>query len=91
MDFTAMILKVLGGALFDVHTYVGIAVGAVTAPLWVAVYNYVKTVVLQKIPAALGLITKLEESVDKLEDKAEVVTDIVEAETARKAAKTKKK
>lgn len=89
MDFTAMILKILAGALFDVHTYIGVVVGAVTAPLWLAVYNYVKTVVVQKIPAALGLINKLEESVDKLEDKAEVVTDIVEAETAKKAAKKK--
>ncbi len=90
MDFTAMILKLLAGAVFDVHTYIGIVVGAVTAPLWLAVYNLAKTVVVQKIPAALGLINKLEESVDKLEDKAEVVTAVVEAETEKKKAKKTK-
>lgn len=81
MDFTAMILKILVASAFNVHTYVGIAVGAICAPLWIALYNYVKVLIVEKIPGSALFIAMFEKSVDKLEDKIAPVTDMLEKKT----------
>jgi len=77
MDFTAMILKALLGAAFDMNTYIGVAVGALLAPMWISVYKLLKAVVVSKVPFASFIFGKLESSVDEIEHRIEPVADAI--------------
>jgi hypothetical protein len=63
-----IIFSVIVNSFFDGHTYIGIALGALFAPFWVAIYNYLT-----------GLLIKAEPSAAVVVNDVKIVTDDVVA------------
>lgn len=90
MDFTFYILGLLAKSVISPYTYVGIALGALFSPLWIAAYNFVKYKVVKKIPFASFFFNKVESTVDTLQDVAEPVAEKLEKKLTKKTKKTEK-
>ena len=52
------IVSFLFSSMFNVHTYVGIFLGAVFAPVWIMIANYLKALVVKKDPSAAPVIAE---------------------------------
>ncbi len=75
------IFSFLLDSMLNGHTYVGIFLGAVFSKLWIAIYNYLKALIIKVDPAAATVIndvtTVTGEVVDVVTPVADqVITDV---------------
>jgi len=50
------VMSFVWGSFLNVHTYVGVFLGAVFAPLWVKIWNYLAAFIVKKDPGAAPII-----------------------------------
>jgi hypothetical protein len=89
MDFVSMIWNVLAGSVFNIHTYVGIALGAMFTPLWVSLYNFAVSELETKVPDAKPVVTEVTDAVNTVVDEVNVAANVVENNPAVVAAQPK--
>jgi len=87
MDFMTYILGLLAKSVISPYTYVGIVLGALFSPLWIAAYNFAKYKILAKVPFLAIFFTKVESTVDQLQDVADPVADKLEKKLEKKTKK----
>jgi len=87
MDFMTYILGLLAKSVISPYTYVGIVLGALFSPLWIAAYNFAKYKIVAKIPFAAFFFSKVESTVDTIQDAAEPVADKLEKKLEKKTKK----
>lgn len=83
------VMSFIMGSFFDLHTYVGIFLGVVFAPMWVKVWSWLKALVIKKDPAAATIVTEVQDVADAviadIKPAADAVAAVVDAPKAPKA------
>lgn len=63
-SIVSSVMSFIMGSFFDLHTYVGIFLGVVFAPMWVKVWSWLKALVVKKDPAAATIVTEVQDVAD---------------------------
>ena len=83
------IVSFLFSSMFNVHTYVGIFLGAIFAPVWMMIGNYLKALVIKSNPSAAPYIAEAQAIESAVVAAVTPVAVAVETNAAVKAAQPK--
>lgn len=75
MDIVGSIFNLMLGSVFSINTYIGIVLGALFTPLWVALWIFIKAKISTKAPSANIVVKEIEAGVTAVKAELDPLVD----------------